>query len=245
MNMREWLKKICGPNMGGNIVQNCQRLRGQRAQFLCRLTSGSVAMCLLAGLAACGQAPQEAPEKPKLPTTYTPLNGEYIKTATMTCGDATVQTVIRCKKEPTYPAGRPMYCSDQYFVFRRAGKETVVRPGKKVQTDIKPGRYHLLPKAASWLCAKGKDQYYLYVVYGQDGNCDTCEWSQIYDLSGKPMIDLTRNRRTDDEWPQIMEKRPIDGIVQSRMTNQVLERLSINIPRGSFDDSTTIPISRE
>ena len=240
--MREWLKKVCGPNMGENIVQNCRRSQSQRARFLCRMIIGSAAICLLAGLAACGQPPQEAPEKPKLPTTYTPLDGEFIKTATMTCGDATIKAVIRCKKEPTWPSGRPMYCSDQYFVFRRAGKETVVRPGKKVQTDIKPGRYHLLPEAYAWLCAKGKDQHYLYVIYYQGGNCGTCEWSQIYDLSGKPMIDLTRNRRTDYEWPQIMEKRPIDSIVQSRMANQVLERLSINIPHGSFDGFTSIPI---
>ncbi len=243
--MREWLKEICGLKMGENKAQNCRQSQGWRAQFLRYLAINSVAICLLTGLSACGQAPPEAPKKPKLPTTYTSLDGEFIKTATMTCGDATIKAVIRCKKEPTYPAGHPMYCSDQYFVFRRAGKETVVRPGKKVPIFAEPGGYYLLPKAGDWLCAKGKDQYYLYVVYVQGGNCDTCEWEQIYDLTGRPMIDLARNRRMDYEWPKIMEKRPIDAIAFGRESKQVLERLGINnTPSGLIDDPdrpTSIP----
>ena len=261
--MKTWLKKIGGRNRSENIAQHCRRPQGQRAWLLCRATIGSVAICLLAGLSAC--EPAKPPAKPAKPdaaalgfvkivkTGLERLDGEYIKSATMACGDAEVQSVIRCKKEPTYPAGHPMYCSDQYFVFRRAGKEKVVRPGKKVPLEAAPGGYHLLPKADNWLCAQGKEASYLLVtyrvVYNHGDNCDTtCNWLQIYDLTGRSMIDLTKNRRTDGRWKDIPEKRLINKSVFSDERKRVEQRLGISLasddmpPEVFWNDSTYIPI---
>lgn len=166
----------------------------------------------------------------------------------MVCGDAEITSVARCNNKPRWPGGNPKICTDRYFVFERSGATSVVRPGAKSRGD--DGVKHVVPKAINWLCAQGKTAYYLVVTYHvTDSNCDTtCNWYQIYDLSGKPMIGVTTNRRTDDVWKNITEKRLISKDIFAKEAEQVEQRLGIDlayreIPHEVFwTASTYIPI---
>lgn len=116
----------------------------------------------------------------------------YTKKAEMICGNAKVQLVTNCIDDTisAFPE-----CTEQFFVF------TDLKTGESISKSVsgrikqvknatgKPIRECLDALATSWACVKGKARLHLIVGYYTGGNCDDCEWFEIYELNGKSLTD--------------------------------------------------------
>jgi len=120
------------------------------------------------------------------------------KTNELICENVKVKITTKCTGEsnPIVPD-----CIEQYLLFidqttnktvRRdtSGKLMSVRDarGKSI------GRY-LDALATGWVCKKGISKPYLIVWYNTGGNCDECEWQEIFDLNGTVLASTLRKTK--------------------------------------------------
>jgi hypothetical protein len=50
----------------------------------------------------------------------------------------------------------------------------------------------------AWACLKGKDAYYLAIIYGTEGNCDNCVWIEIMNRKGEVVDRSIKDINTDN-----------------------------------------------
>ncbi len=121
----------------------------------------------------------------------------YSRTDELLCGATKVQAITTCTEDSVRPY--PKKCTDQHFIFinKMTGKVVNVKGsseynanfdevdeyGKKINKWISAWAY-------SWACVKGCKGSYIIIMYsaGGSGNCEGCEWAEIYNLNGKLLI---------------------------------------------------------
>jgi len=117
--------------------------------------------------------------------------GLYTRTDELLCGDTKVQAFTTCTEEtdPHIPI-----CTEQHFLFinEQAGTSVKVRASgrRTIAEPIKPrGTMMILDGLAwEWACVKGKAGLYVIIDYGTEGNCETCEWAEVFDLKGRKVL---------------------------------------------------------
>jgi hypothetical protein len=135
----------------------------------------------------------------------------YTRVDELSCGDAKVQAVTTCALEPNphFPE-----CTEQHFLFfnRRAGTSVRVKAsGEPAEEQF--GAFTMLGGlAGEWACVRGKAGLYVVIGYWTGGNCGTCEWSEVFDLTGKRLVTDKRDneleinrigRRFDRKWDSL------------------------------------------
>lgn len=116
----------------------------------------------------------------------------YSKTAELLCNEIKISVKTSCSDDssPVYPK-----CQSQTFAFINAKTSKVVPQRSEQATTVNVSGVKVIDGLAeSWACLKGKYRTYLVARYYNGGNCDECEWVEIYDLAGKH---LTPNSRKD------------------------------------------------
>lgn len=122
----------------------------------------------------------------------------YAKTDELLCGDVKVRAITTCTEDSVRPY--PKKCTDQHFIFINKMTDKIVNVkgsseyynanfdevdeyGKKINKWIGAWAY-------SWACVQGRKEPYIIIMYsgGGSGNCDGCEWAEIYNLNGKLLI---------------------------------------------------------
>ena len=101
------------------------------------------------------------------------------------CNDAKVTIVSVCDKESFGPFP---FCTQQNITLSKQGKKIPIKAdGKLTPEHDRNGKItaHLLDAVVSGIaCVKGKDKDYILMSYYTGGNCEQCEWYNIYDLDG-------------------------------------------------------------
>jgi len=131
----------------------------------------------------------------------------YTRTDELSCGDAKVQAVTTCTEEtnPYFPR-----CTGQHFIFSNQRGRTSVR----VKASGEPGddRIGTMPAlgglAGNWACVKGKAGLYILIDYWTGGNCETCEWCEVFDLKGRKVLTDKTDKyvKTDREMVRFNKK---------------------------------------
>jgi len=141
----------------------------------------------------------------------------YTKNAEMMCGDTKVNIITECYDDSAILP----HCTKQDIEF----KPKDINKNITQATIGKEGDYFL---ATSWACVKGKSQAYLLINYNTGGNCEDCEWTELFDLHGKKMAN-NRGKTTGKANKHFEKIYKQIGLPQSW-------------PRSSFDH---IPIKRK
>ncbi len=110
----------------------------------------------------------------------------YSKSAKTVCGNTNVSVITECYADSDVLPS----CTKQQFEFRTIG----ISNPNTINTLGKPGDYSL---ATAFACVKGKSQYYILINHNNGGNCEECEWSELFDLNGKK---LTSDRNAKDAY---------------------------------------------
>jgi hypothetical protein len=118
----------------------------------------------------------------------------YAKKSQLTCKDVNVVLTTNCVSEN----GRNVPdCQKQQFSFGnlKTGQIRIVEAsGKLMIRDAATAKATIDGLASSWACIKGHADSYVVVGYYNGGNCEQCEWYEIYSKEGQA---LTPNARTD------------------------------------------------
>lgn len=111
----------------------------------------------------------------------------YTKISKLQCDSVKIQIFTECVDDsyPPFPE-----CVRQEITFTPASTgqaTTKSTTAKRVPvTDVQNrsiGQY-LDSLVNAWACVKDASQTFLTLRYGTGGNCDTCEWIELYDLGG-------------------------------------------------------------
>jgi hypothetical protein len=108
------------------------------------------------------------------------IKNEYL------CDDTKVTIISDCDRDelpPYFPS-----CNKQSIMFSRQGKDITVKASGKL-TSVRDGKGRVIGKwldavISSVACVQGKNKHYLLLSYYTGGNCEQCEWYDIYDLNG-------------------------------------------------------------
>lgn len=116
----------------------------------------------------------------------------YIKTAELICGDVRVIVTTKCADDsyPAYPD-----CQKQQFVFsnlKTGHTQKLDANGRLIKSKSSTATSVLDGLASNWTCVNGKKATYIVSGYYNGGNCEECEWYEIYSLQG---LNLTLNAR--------------------------------------------------
>jgi len=111
----------------------------------------------------------------------------YTNTAELLCDGVKLQVLTQCADDPS-----PIFpdCTHQHLTFTKPGTDKVMTrstTAKRVSvTDAQGqiGGWYLDALVNAWACVKGASQAFLLLRYSTGGNCETCEWIEIYDLAG-------------------------------------------------------------
>jgi hypothetical protein len=114
----------------------------------------------------------------------------YTKKVELICDNAKVELITNCNDDtiPSFPE-----CTEQFFVFTdlKTGESITKRASGSIKlvkdATGRPIRKCLDALATSWACVKGETQLYLLVGYYTGGNCNECEWFEIYEPNGKSL----------------------------------------------------------
>jgi hypothetical protein len=104
----------------------------------------------------------------------------------ISCDDAKVTIISDCDKYE--PLSYFPHCNRQNINIVKAGIDKTVKASGKL-TSVRDGKGRIIGR---WLgavisevaCAKGDQKHYLLVGYYNGGNCEKCEWYELYDLNG-------------------------------------------------------------
>jgi hypothetical protein len=112
--------------------------------------------------------------------------GFYTRTDELSCGNTKVRAFTTCAGNSD-PRGS---CTEQHFVFSDETTGAFVKVPASGETAAGAnfeGRMGvwLYGVAWQWACLKGKTGAYVVMTYANGGNCDTCEWVEIFDLKGR------------------------------------------------------------
>lgn len=117
----------------------------------------------------------------------------YARRSELRCADVTVILATHCLDDSfrAYPT-----CQKQEFEFHNQTTGVIKRieGSGKSAVEAKSRIESLDGLGGSWTCERGKDSSLLVVGYFNGGNCEQCEWYEIYSLDGKR---LTPNARND------------------------------------------------
>lgn len=134
----------------------------------------------------------------------------YTQTDELACGDTRVKVFTTCTIGDIED---PQECTKQYFLFtdQRTGTELKVKASGRPSSDpIEPGSKTKILDGLAWRwgCVRGKAGQYIMIDYGTGGNCETCEWVDIFDLNGRKVLTdrSDKDRRTDREIRRFRKK---------------------------------------
>ncbi|WP_298438897.1 hypothetical protein [Geobacter sp.] len=138
----------------------------------------------------------------------------YSRKGTLNCGKAIIEITSSCLDINT---NFPM-CSEQKITIidKITNKTTTTNTSSdsyidEALTGYKGGKL-LDGLATSWQCANGKEnKAYLVLDFANGGNCEYCEWTEIYDLSGK-IIASTKNKKNRGKFDKNTQKLKIKVI---------------------------------
>ncbi len=106
----------------------------------------------------------------------------------LVCGDTEVRASTTCTSASDTVLSSE--CSEEYFVFSNS-KEKVSRrisaSGRLRERYGNHGKWMgkwLDALASEWACLKGGKGSYILIYYANGGNCNRCEWYEIFDLHG-------------------------------------------------------------
>jgi hypothetical protein len=134
--------------------------------------------------------------------------GLYTRTDELSCGNTVVHAFSTCYVDPEHADD----CAEQHFLFvkKTSGAFTRVRAsGEPVATTNSKDKrgIWLYGLAWRWACLKGKAGNYVVIDYSAGGNCDTCEWREIFDLTGRRLATSRKSEagatRFDKEWDSL------------------------------------------
>lgn len=135
----------------------------------------------------------------------TPVHATDLHTRTdeLMCGGTKLSVYTTCIEETT----EGPQCTEQRFIFldRKTGASAKAEgPGRRtIEAPIEPkGHVWFLDRVASaWGCFRGKGGPYVVTYGGNGGNCETCEWWEVFDLKGRKLLTdkSDKARRTDRE----------------------------------------------
>ena len=113
--------------------------------------------------------------------TYLYANGTYEKIAEIKCEDYTVKIITECLniENKAFP-----FCVSQEILFVNVREDKILKKpasGVLVKDNNKSILDALVSKIA---CVRGYKGSYLIIEYYNGGNCDACEWYEVFDLSG-------------------------------------------------------------
>ena len=105
-------------------------------------------------------------------------------TGYLSCGNTQIRALAECYEDARF-------CVSETLTFVRGGRRTVVGLHKHYDNygDISPIKVPVLSYTAhDWACFPGvSGGHYVYLVLSQTGggNCNVCEFGQLYDLNGR------------------------------------------------------------
>ncbi len=112
--------------------------------------------------------------------------GTYVKSTEIKCENINVQIKTQCLSDSKGPFP---FCISQEILLTRATDARIIRiptSAKLTKTDFEP-----LPTLDALVseiaCVKGYKKSYLLIGYYTGGNCDECEWYEIFDLDGNKL----------------------------------------------------------
>ena len=116
--------------------------------------------------------------------------------------EITIATTCLTDSRPRFPN-----CQNQRIAFKdiRTGRIKIVNgSGELVVDKFRTGGMTLDGLAGGWACVKGTTKSYLVLEYFNGGNCDECEWYEIFAADGRKM---TKNERQDSGVVDVVAKR--------------------------------------
>ncbi len=119
----------------------------------------------------------------------------YIKSAELLCDGTKVAVTTLCSDDSSlvYPK-----CQSQSLAFTNLATNKVVTTRSTQAITVKMfGSEMIDGLAGSWACLKGKNNTYLVVRFYNGGNCEECEWLEIYDLDGRNLTPKSRKHRSE------------------------------------------------
>lgn len=110
----------------------------------------------------------------------------YIKESNLSCGSVDIRIVTKCfeSQNNLFPA-----CFEQNVSFIDNKNDVIL------STIERPGEVALAELAMSWACVTGKNEQFLLIGYYNGGNCEDCEWYELFDLSGHKLASSNNKLR--------------------------------------------------
>lgn len=118
-------------------------------------------------------------------------NKNYIKESYLSCNQITIHVKTKCldNDDNLFPS-----CLEQkiFFVDKNTnGAFSKIEKNSNIALD---------ELAMSWACINGEKEQFLIIGYYNGGNCENCEWYEIFNLSGQKLAsskDKLRNGKPD------------------------------------------------
>lgn len=117
---------------------------------------------------------------------YSYAGATYEKLTEINCSNTIVQVSTRCldNDQGSFP-----FCVKQELVFNNVtDAKTIRQPASGILVKNNYRSIDALDALISKIaCVKGREKSYLLIQYYNGGNCDECEWNEIFDLAGNKL----------------------------------------------------------
>jgi hypothetical protein len=155
----------------------------------------------------------------------------YTRTLELQCGSVKIRIFTECVDD-SYPPFPQCVRQELTFTLISTG-QVVTKPTTAKRVPVTDAQHRIIGQyldslVNAWACDKDTSQAFLILRYSTGGNCDTCEWIEIYDLEGHRRA-TSRGGRGDDLYSQL--KRTYEQL-----------QLPKPWPRSSFIE---VPLRRE
>jgi hypothetical protein len=135
----------------------------------------------------------------------------FTQTDELSCGDTKVKAFTTCTDEAGPPVSN---CTEQRFlvVNRQTGASVKIQVSGRRSTERAPTALGGL--AMDWACIRGKTGPYVIMGCWSGGNCETCEWHEVFDSKGRRVLTNKTDEatRTDRETTRFDRKWRLLGL---------------------------------
>ena len=134
-----------------------------------------------------------------------PSQQPYTRTLELQCGSVKIRILTVCVDDSYLPFPQ---CVRQELTFTLASTgQVVTKPTTAKRVPVTDAQHRIIGQyldslVSAWACDKNTSQSFLILRYSTGGNCDTCEWIEIYDLEGN-MRATSKGGEGDDLYSQL------------------------------------------